>query len=134
MMATAAISGKVTGVSQVLQNLKRLENKAMRESELGVAVGFGGSSAPYALYVHENLNARHHPPHGNGGEAKFLETPSRTRRKEMMQIILSALKAGKTMSQALFYAGSALLGWARELCPWKTGALRDSGFVKVGPK
>jgi hypothetical protein len=35
-----------------------------------VILGFGGASAPYALYVHENLEA-HHPV----GQAKFLETP-----------------------------------------------------------
>jgi hypothetical protein len=36
-----------------------------------VVLGFGGASAPYALYVHENLEARHDAP----TQAKFLETP-----------------------------------------------------------
>lgn len=34
----------------------------------GFLVGFGGPAAPYAVYVHENLKARHRV-----GEAKFLE-------------------------------------------------------------
>lgn len=29
----------------------------------------------YAPYVHENLQARHDPPYGQGGKAKFMEDP-----------------------------------------------------------
>jgi hypothetical protein len=29
----------------------------------------------YAPYVHENLQARHEPPYGQGGKAKFMEDP-----------------------------------------------------------
>lgn len=34
-----------------------------------VRLAFGGAAAPYAVFVHENLNARHHV-----GRAKFLES------------------------------------------------------------
>ena len=34
-----------------------------------VRIGVGGPAAPYALYVHENLSARH-----KNGQAKFLES------------------------------------------------------------
>ena len=125
---------EVTGVTELVRALKERETKAMRESELAVGVGFGGSAAPYALFVHENLTARHYPPFGKGGQAKFLEQPSRTERRAMTEIIRRALKGGKPMSQALFYAGQHLLEAARALCPIDTGALRASGFVKVGPK
>lgn len=37
--------------------------------QVAVLLGFGGPSAPYAIYVHENLHA-HHPV----GQAKFLES------------------------------------------------------------
>lgn len=37
-----------------------------------VQLGFGGPAAPYAFYVHENLEA-HHPI----GSAKYLEIPFR---------------------------------------------------------
>jgi hypothetical protein len=40
----------------------------VRREEGDVLVGFGGPSAPYALYVHERTDL-HHPE----GEAKFLE-------------------------------------------------------------
>lgn len=35
-----------------------------------VVVGYGGASAPYALIVHENLEAFHEPP----TQAKYLES------------------------------------------------------------
>ncbi len=38
---------------------------------ISVTLGFGGDAAPYAVYVHENLVARHNPP----TQAKFLEVP-----------------------------------------------------------
>ena len=38
--------------------------------EWEVVLGFGGSAAPYALYVHEIMTAQHDPP----TQAKFLET------------------------------------------------------------
>ena len=34
-----------------------------------VRIGVGGPAAPYALYVHENVHARH-----GSGQAKFLES------------------------------------------------------------
>ena len=40
-------------------------------SGVSVTLGFGGDAAPYAVYVHENLTARHAPP----TQAKFLEDP-----------------------------------------------------------
>lgn len=39
-------------------------------SELEVTIGYGGAAGPYALIVHENLEA-HHPV----GKAKYLEDP-----------------------------------------------------------
>ena len=42
-----------------------------------------GYEASYALFVHENLEARHAP----GKQAKFLETPLREKRDEMAAII-----------------------------------------------
>jgi hypothetical protein len=45
-----------------------------------VTVGYTQS---YAIYVHENLEARHKP----GKIAKYLEKPARDYRQEMLQII-----------------------------------------------
>lgn len=41
-----------------------------------VTLGFGGASAPYAVYVHENLRAKHKAP----TQAKFLEATMLQRR------------------------------------------------------
>ena len=38
---------------------------------VSVTMGFGGAASEYAVYVHENLEARHKPP----TQAKFLEKP-----------------------------------------------------------
>ncbi len=49
--------------------------KPVREGKrISVTLSFGGAAAPYAIFVHENLDANHsHPPFG-GGQAKFLES------------------------------------------------------------
>lgn len=39
--------------------------------DVTVVMGFGGAASDYAIYVHENLEARHAPP----TQAKFLEQP-----------------------------------------------------------
>lgn len=40
--------------------------------EISVSLGFGGPAAPYAIHVHEDLDAYHEV-----GEAKYLEGPLR---------------------------------------------------------
>lgn len=42
-------------------------------------IGYGGSAAPYAIYVHEDPDARHDPPTG----AKFVEGPIMEAREGM---------------------------------------------------
>lgn len=49
-----------------------------------MTVGYGQE---YAIYVHEDLNARHKP----GKVAKFLETPLRNGRGEMRKLIRDAM-------------------------------------------
>lgn len=52
---------------------KRHEPKREGFTE-SVEITFGTPDPYYAIYVHENLLARHEPPYGTGGHAKFLET------------------------------------------------------------
>jgi len=56
-----------------------------------VTLGFGGDAAPYAVYVHENLTARHTPP----TQAKFLEQPLNDAVDGMADRL--AVEAGKAM-------------------------------------
>ncbi len=46
-----------------------------RDGVITVTLGYGGPAAPYAVYVHEDLNQRHNPP----TKAKYLEDPARER-------------------------------------------------------
>jgi hypothetical protein len=66
-----------------------LKNSARTRSEgkgfdTAVIVSYGTS---YAIYVHENLGARHKL----GKSAKFLEIPIRTKQKEIIDIIMGAV-------------------------------------------
>lgn len=56
--------------------------------ELVVDIVYGGASADYAIYVHEDLEARHKP----GKKAKFLEDPARRRIKGMDGRLLAMVK------------------------------------------
>lgn len=47
-----------------------VEAPEVHGASVRVQMGFGGPSAPYALFVHERLEAQHHV-----GRAKFLEAP-----------------------------------------------------------
>jgi hypothetical protein len=113
---------KVTGVSNVIRNLKKANVKIgnglskglkrgglflQRESQLIVPVDLGilnktantvniggegfatdivvhyGDGVNYAIFVHEDLEARHKP----GKTAKYLEKPAREKRREILNII-----------------------------------------------
>lgn len=47
----------------------RVEGPEIRGEEVSVTFQFGDAAAPYALYVHENMDAFH-----KVGQAKFLES------------------------------------------------------------
>lgn len=85
-----------------------------------------GYAAPYAVYVHENLAARHVT-----GQAKFLEQPARQHHKEMASIIERALIRGESLEKALSLAGQFLLAKSQSLVPVLTGELKSSGFVRA---
>ena len=48
----------------------RNSGQVVAESATRVVLAFGNDAVSYAVYVHENLQARHHV-----GQAKFLERP-----------------------------------------------------------
>jgi len=67
--------------------LKGSANTRLEGEGLGSAavVGYG---TDYAVYVHEDLEARHKP----GKAAKFLETPLREKRDKIAKIVHDAIK------------------------------------------
>lgn len=52
-----------------LRSSGHVDQPAVTGDAVNVQLGFGGTGAQYALYVHENLSAKH-----KSGKAKFLES------------------------------------------------------------
>lgn len=114
-----------------IQNLTKLTNalrqraaKARQDSNVAVLVGF---TASYAIFVHEDLTAAHKP----GKQAKFLEAPARLFRNDLKGIVFQAMRAGKTMAQALLLAGLRLQREAQLITPVDTGNLRAGAFARL---
>lgn len=77
------------------QILCPIEYGILRNSAFTRATGEGmdtqvevGYTAHYAVYVHENLDARH----ASGTSAKFLEIPVRRHRPEMLKLIKAEVR------------------------------------------
>jgi len=68
-----------------LKNSAFTRNVGGKGSDADIAVGY---TANYAVFVHEDLNARHKP----GKMAKYLEKPAREKRKEIIKIISREIK------------------------------------------
>ena len=123
-MANDKVEAKIEGTDNVLRMLDRRLKKAEDDARIKVVVGY---EAPYAIYVHENLEAYHKPP----TQAKYLEQPSRERKKEILLEIRGALKEKKDFGEALMLGGQLLLKFSREIVPYDTGYLHDSGYVRL---
>ena len=54
-----------------LRSSGHVEPPEIRGKRVRVFLVYGGASAEYAVFVHENTNARHNPP----TQAKYLEQP-----------------------------------------------------------
>lgn len=57
--------------TRVLQTSGTVERPNISRGRASVEISYGGSSAPYALFVHEDPDATHKP----GRTYKYLETP-----------------------------------------------------------
>lgn len=111
----------VEGVQRVINALRQHVRDVASDGNVSVFVGFGQS---YALYVHEDLEARH-----KVGQAKFLETAARTTMPEVWKAIGSGGLRSVPFARALYIGGLRIQRAAQELCPVDTGALRASGFT-----
>lgn len=110
------------GATKVVSQLKG--QSLSGNSYLTVRVGY---ATPYAIYVHENLSANH----PNGGQAKYLEQPSRLLRQEMRDVIAKKLRQKKALHDALVAAAKLLYDASRLLVPVDTGRLKNSAFIEV---
>lgn len=118
-----AFTYKLSGFDKVARDLRwRSKRKGRRRSTFKI-----GYTAPYAIHVHENLQAHH-----NVGQAKFLEEPMRRLQSELVRIVADTLRQPDgTMEQALINAGNFLLAASQPLVPVDTGYLKSSGFVEL---
>lgn len=112
----------ITGAGKVKAKFKSLSLKGKTEEKMEV-----GYTMPYAVYVHENLEAEHPI-----GQAKFLEQPARMYKDTLAYIVRERLKRKRSLKEALQAAGEFLLEKSRELVPVDTGKLYRSGYVKAG--
>jgi hypothetical protein len=114
---------RIDGLKALNATLKSMERSA--EGSPVVEVGF---TAGYAVFVHENLQARHPV-----GQAKFLEQPARENAKKYAETIRMAVRTGLPLARALVLAGLELQADAMRLTPVDTGALRASAFTRLVP-
>lgn len=129
-------SAKVSGLEKVSN---RFNKEIQSFAGDGVIVeGRVGYRAPYAIYVHENLEIDH-PIHVDGsgstrdchGQAKFLEIPAR----QMLPNVGRDLAKLKAQKKGLKYSirtiCERLLAASQKLVPVDTGVLKRSGFVSL---
>lgn len=127
-MATAKT--ELIGFKSLIKKLGARQQSAARATGKTVRVGY---SAPYALKVHEDLEAFH-----SNGQAKFLEEPARKYRDVMASIVRKNVvgRSGPgdleaAILRGFLAAGQFLKAESQELVPVDTGFLRDSAFVWI---
>lgn len=117
---------KVEGIERVQRALTQAASKYFESPQAirgeSVIVGY---TANYALYVHENKEAKH-----TAGQAKYLEQPARKLGHELAVIVRRAMAGGAKLLQALFLAGLRLQRESQKLVPVDTGNLKGSAFTR----
>jgi len=110
----------VKGYNKLMRQLTDLAHQA---SKLNNTVAQVSYTADYAIHVHEDLMV----PHSNG-EAKFLEKPMRRMLNDgtLAKVMNDAIKAGRTIPQAMLLAALRLQRESQLLVPVRTGFLRAS--------
>jgi hypothetical protein len=129
------MSVSIEGVAKLTARLNQMKRSI--KDGVDVEVGF---AAPYALFVHENLEMKlkgQPRPSGKGvywgpsGQAKYLEQPAREMRGELGKLVGKLVKAGTSFEDALMIAGLKLQRAAQKLVPVEYGELRQSAFTKL---
>lgn len=110
---------RIEGVGNLKSKLSELAKK-YGQPTTSVTVGF---TQRYALYVHE-VQARHVV-----GQWKYLETPARRLRQQIIQTVQKLLAQGASMEHALMVGGLLLQRASQTLTPVDTSALKASAFT-----
>lgn len=112
---------RVKGLELNLKEIRKRRAQALKDDKTTTSMGY---SAPYALVQHERLDFQHRV-----GQAKYLEQPIRTERKEVTRIITTKLKAKVRIKQAQLSAMHHIKRISLTLVPVDTGRLRNSWFI-----
>jgi hypothetical protein len=115
------ISLSITGQDKVKAKLRA--RTLTGRSHFDVRVAY---TAPYAVYVHEDLTKAH-----PNGQAKFLEQPMRELRGPMQDIIKRRLKSKRSLEDAITPAAKMLFARSQELVPVLSGFLKASGYWAI---
>lgn len=132
-----SVGFKVKGVDRLKVALTKHGNKVRKETKNRFVVGF---AAPYAKYVHENVEMKlkgQPRPSGIGvywgphGQAKFLEEPARTMRKQIAARIVEVTRNTKSINRGLYSGAVLLRDEAKERVPVEYGVLKASAFIET---
>lgn len=116
------VSIKFEGEGKITMALKLLSLGG-----LGVVTSEIGYDTPYAARVHEDLEMNH--PHG--GQAKYLETAYRRNMGPVKDYMKEQLRKRRPMKDVVLEGATFILRESQKLVPYDTGALHDSGYVKL---
>lgn len=112
---------KITGVGKVLRGLRGLADRSRHMPVIGVSY-----NTRYAVYVHEDLTAYH-----SVGEARFLMRPARDNLRQIVAVVVSAMRSGDGWEASLLKGGRLLQSLSYPLVPVDTGLLRSSARTEV---
>ena len=74
LVITGVSMGRTPVDTTALRDSHEVSDPRWKGKMLHVDIKVGGPAASYAVAVHERTDARHQPPYGTGGQAKFLES------------------------------------------------------------
>jgi len=106
-------------LGSIMYEMKKMVNKVRQRVQVKY-------TAPYAIYVHEDLTKRHPV-----GQAKFLEEAVRRKEDAAKALMTQLAKAGENLETILRRAAELVLAESQLLVPVDTGFLKSTGEVVV---
>lgn len=123
-MSDDAVVFKVEGLGDLAQKLDRLAAQCGSAGPHDVAWVFGGPAAPYAIYVHENLEAHH-----SVGGPLFLTGPLFEAIPNASAEIARLIDSGLSIDAAVRTWAELRMTEMKRVTPVEYGTLRESGHV-----
>lgn len=124
-MSNDAVVLQVHGLADLARKLDRLAAQYGAAGPHDVAWVFGGPAAPYAIYVHENLEAHHHV-----GGPLFVVNPLNEAIPTASAEIARLIDGGLSVDAAARTWAELKMTEMKRATPVQYGTLRDSGHVR----